>query len=132
MGTEFTFFDYLDADGINTIKVWLDGPGKTVKAKVNNWLRHLEATPPGDWKRPLVDTLTDECAGLFEIRVEKSHLQYRILGFHGPGQRLPTLGLGIRKPDDEVPVEDCMEALRIKELVEVQPGSRRVEHDFSG
>ena len=131
MGREFTFFDYMDANGVNTIKSWLDGPGKAVKAKLNNVLWHLEAVSPGQWKRPFVDTLTDECAGLFEIRASISHVQYRILGFHGPGQRLLTLALCIRKLDDEVPVDDCREALSIKEIVETPPFERRVEHDFS-
>ena len=128
MGKEFTFFDYVDTNGVNTIKALLDGLDKTVKAHLNAWLQHLEATPPGQWKRPLVDTLTDECAGLFEVRVKK----YRILGFHGPGQGSPTLALGIRKKSNKVPKRDCEEALSIKQIVEAQPAERRVKHDYTG
>ena len=131
MGKELNFFDYVDASGANKIKAWLNGPGRAVKAKLNTWLRHLEATPPGQWKRPLVDTLTDECAGLFEVRASKSHVQYRILGFHGPGRREATLALGTSKPGKVVQIGDCREALIVKKIVEAQPVERRVKHDFS-
>ena len=131
MSAEFTFFDYVDADGINTIRAWMDGPGRAARAKFNNRLRNLEAAPPGDWSRPYVDTLTGECAGLFEVRVRVSRQQYRILGFHGPGQRLPTLALCITKAGNEVPPEECSRALRIKDAVEAQPLERRERHDFA-
>ena len=132
MGAEFTFFDYVDADGVNTIRAWLNGPGRAARAKLNAWLSHLESTSPGQWKRPIVDTLTGECAGLFEIRASIARQQYRILGFHGPGQREATLALGTIKLGKVVPIEDCREALSVKEVVEAQTADRRVRHDFTG
>ena len=131
MGIEFTFFDYVDEDGVNTIKAWLNGPGRAARAKLNTWLSHLESTSPGQWKRPIVDTLTGECVSLFEIRASIARQQYRILGFHGPGQREANLALGIIKPGKTVPIEDCREALSIKEIIEAQRAARRVRHDFS-
>ena len=132
MGREFTFFDHVGEDGVNTIKAWLNGPGRAVKAKLNAWLSHLESTTPGQWKRPMVDTLTGECVGLFEIRAGIARQQYRILGFHGPGQREATLAIGIIKAGKAVSIGDCREALSIKEIIEAQPADRRERHDFTG
>lgn len=132
MGAEFTFFDYVNASGVNAIRAWMDGPGRAARAKLNTWLGHLEATAPGEWKRPIVDTLTGECFGLFEIRASIAHRQYRILGFHGPRQREATLAIGIVKSGKVVPIGDCQEALRIKETVEAQPDDRRQRHEFTG
>lgn len=56
MGTEFTFYDYIE-EGVNLIHAWFEDQPAAIKAKFNKWLLHLEALPPGEWKRPLVDTL---------------------------------------------------------------------------
>ena len=132
MGREFTFFDHVGEDGVNNIKAWLNGPGRAARAKLNTWLSHLEATSPGQWKRPIVDTLTGECVGLFEIRASIARREYRILGFHGPGQREATLAIGITKSGKAVAIGDCRQALTIKEIIEVQPADRRERHDFTG
>ncbi len=128
MGVEFTFYDFMDKDGANTIRSWLDSIPKGAKAKFNNWLVHLEATPPGQWKRPLVDTLDGHCAGLFEIRVSLSHQQFRILGGH-TAERKPTLLHCFIKPGDEVPHEECDRANKNQEALRTDP-ARRVEHDY--
>ncbi|MBI4311361.1 MAG: type II toxin-antitoxin system RelE/ParE family toxin, partial [Chloroflexi bacterium] len=112
---------------------WLNGREvpKDVKAKLANRLLHLEATRLGDWKRPLVDTLTGHCQGLFEIRTAKARIQYRILGCHGPGTRTPTLLYGFIKRGDKVPDKDCDEALARKARVETNTIGHRVQHDYS-
>src|SRR3990167_2146209 len=102
MGAEFTFYDYVDADGQNVIHKWLQSIPKGAKAKFNNRLRHLEATPPGQWTRPLVETLDGHCAGLFEVRVAVGRIQYRILGYHN-AVREPTLVHPFIKPGAKVP-----------------------------
>lgn len=132
MGLFWTFYDYVDEDGDNSIHRWLNTEGKEAKAKFNLWIRHLEATEPGRWCRPLVDTLTDECQGLFEIRVKVAGMNYRLLGFHGPGQCEPTLALGSLKNTPKVPPENCKRALVIKDIVCQHSAERRVEHDFNG
>lgn len=132
MGLFWTFHDYVDEKGDNAIHHWLNTEGKDAKAKFNRWIRHLEATAPGGWRRPLFDTLTDECQGLFEIRVTASGMAYRLLGFHGPGQCEPTLALGLLKNTPKVPPEDCKRALAIRDFVIERPSERRVEHDFNG
>ena len=130
MGCHWTFYDYVDEKGQNLINLWLNNEGKRAKATLNSRIMILESIPPGKWTRPRVDTLSDECAGLFEIRAEKSRVQYRLLGFHGPEERCPTLAIGIIKPGKKVRIEDCKAALDIKKIVEAQPSKRRVVHDF--
>ena len=132
MGFYWTFYDYVDENGENLINRWLNNEGKKAKSKFNSWIRHLEGTAPGKWKRPLIDTLTDDCEGLLEIRAIQSGINYRLLVFHGPDQCRPTLALGIIKQTDKVPPEDCKRTLRIKEIVDGDPTNRRVEHDFNG
>ena len=48
MGSEFTFYDYInaDGDGTNVINNWLNGDGKKTKAHFNRMIGYLEASPP--------------------------------------------------------------------------------------
>lgn len=87
MGTEFTFYDYIDADGDggNVIKTWLNGDGKPVKVKYFLRINQLEASPPRGfkdtvWQHPYVDNLEGDWKGFIEIRVEKDDIQYRLIG----------------------------------------------------
>jgi len=130
MGTEHTFYDYVE-DGENLIRTWLAAQPPPVKAKFTNWLLHLEATPPGKWSRPYVDTLTDDCEGLFEVRVMVSRIQYRLLGCHDTGDRTPTLLHGFTKPGNKVPKAYCDTALERKETVRGDLRSHRAVHDYS-
>lgn len=133
MGSEFTFYDYVE-NGKNLIHEWLNGPAKDVRTKLNNRIRHLEATNKGSWTRPMVDTLTGDCDGLFEIRMKRGRVQYRILGFHGPNANAKqvTLLYCFIKRDGPVPTTDCDEARRrIAKIANQQKGGVVVVHDFS-
>lgn len=61
MGSEHTFYDYVDGAGSNTIHAWLNTIPKGAKVKINKRLDHLEAMKQwrGRTKARLVDTLTD-------------------------------------------------------------------------
>jgi len=126
MGSEFTFYDFVDDSDANVIHEWLQDIPKGAKQKFNKWLMHLEATPPGEWKRPLVDAV---CDGLFEIRVSLSRQQYRILGVHTPDQK-PMLLHGFIKPERKVPNEECAQAQAKREQFEADPAKHRVEHNY--
>lgn len=128
MGGEFTFYDYVE--GTNLVHDWLNTLPVSVKAKFNKWLLHLEAVGLGKWKRRLVDTLTGTCKGLFEIRVSREGIQYRLLGCHGPGDRKPTLLYGCIKPDKKVRRSDCDKALARKERVYANAESYREQHRY--
>lgn len=130
MGTEYTFYDYME-EGRNLIHAWLQELPRPVKAKFNKWLLHLEGVGPGKWKRGLVDTLTDDCDGLFEIRVQRSRINYRILGCHETGERTPTLLHGFIKAGAKVPKAQCQMALTRKENVRGDLDGSRELHDLS-
>ena len=131
MGSEFTFYDYIDDEGRNVVYDWLHTLPKPARVKFTKWLQHLEATPRGQWSRPQVDTLDGHCAGLFEIRVAVSRLQYRILGSDTDREdNEPTLLHCFVKTGKKVPHKDCDHALLRKAEVEANPHKRRVEHNY--
>ena len=130
MGTEYIFYDYMEEEE-NLIHTWLQAIPAVVKAKFNNWLLHLEGVGPGDWKRPYVDSLTGDCHGLFEIRVQRSRINYRILGCHETGVRTPTLLHGFIKAGAKVPKAECETALARKENVRGDLDGNRELHDYS-
>jgi len=125
MGSEFTFFDFVE--GTNLIHDWLGTLPAGVKVKFNNLLLHLEGLGSGQWARPVVDEV---CGGLFEIRTSMNHIQYRLLGCHGPGQRNPTLLYGCVKPGRRVLEADCNAALARMALVYTDAASYREEHRY--
>jgi hypothetical protein len=132
MGSEFTFYDYYDTvDGVrvNVIHTWLETLPVEVRVKFKNWLLHLEGIPGGQWQRPLVDTLTGTCAGLFEIRAKRSRIQYRILGSHRTGQ-IPILLHGFIKPGARVPPSECFEALNRLARVNSNAAQYAGIHDY--
>lgn len=129
MGSEFTFQDFVDDGGNNVIHDWLAVIPVRAKVKFNKWLPHLEGTPSGEWKRPLVDTLDGHCKGLFEIRVAWGNRQYRMLGTHN-AEREPVLLHGFIKPDDRVDQGECDRALARKAQVESGAKVHRVRHNY--
>ena len=78
MGTEYTFYDYIDENGNNVIKNWLNGEAKDAKAHFNQVIPHLEATPP-PWSTKYVKRMKYDWKGFIELRKTGS-LQYRLLG----------------------------------------------------
>jgi hypothetical protein len=125
MGSEFTFYDFVERT--NLIHDWLHTLPVLVTVKFNKCLLHLEGLGPGEWKRPLVDEV---CGGLFEIRTSMNHIQYRLLGCHGPGQRNATLLHGCIKPGRRVLEADCNTALARMALVYTDADSYRAEHRY--
>ncbi len=87
MGTEFTFYDYIDADasGDNLIKNWLNGDGKPAKASFKLRISLLGESPPHGfmdsvWTEEYVKWMRDDWDGFIELRKSKNNVQYRILG----------------------------------------------------
>ncbi|MGB6837010.1 MAG: type II toxin-antitoxin system RelE/ParE family toxin [Dehalococcoidia bacterium] len=128
MGSEFTFYDYVGDQGDNVIHAWLQVMPKKVKVKFNKQIMYLEATPLGQWSRPYVAILAEDCAGLFEIRVKLGQ-EYRMMGTHMPGRK-PTLLHCFIKPGKKVPTMECNRALSKKAQVTADPRKHRVEHNY--
>ena len=85
MGSEFTFYDYIDADGggDNVIKNWLNGDGKDAKAYFTTMIGNLEASPPPGvtdsvWGYPYTKVMKGRWKGFIELRKAGS-VQYRLL-----------------------------------------------------
>jgi hypothetical protein len=87
----WTFLDFLDSDGTNLIRPWLDGLPSKARAKINTRLLFMQATPI--WPEQYISALKDWPA-LLELRIVCDGNQYRPLGFYGPGRREFTLVLG--------------------------------------
>jgi hypothetical protein len=65
---------------------WFDGGPRVgatpqARAKFRNKLRNLSRIPRAQWRRPLFDTLGEECTGLSEIRFDVKNVPWRPLGF---------------------------------------------------
>lgn len=127
MGSEYTFYDYVGGGGTNAIRVWLDGLPVKARAKFKRRLLALEGTRPGDWTRPLVDTLSGHCRGLFAVRV-RDDKQHRILGAHM--DRTPILLHGFDKPGKKVDTQECDRAFSRLADVNGDPQKYRVEHNY--
>ena len=87
MGSEHTFYDYIDADGSgdNVIKSWLNGDGRDAKAGFVMVISQLEGSLPGGmedsvWKPPFVKPLKGEWKGFIELLKKVNKIQYRLIG----------------------------------------------------
>jgi hypothetical protein len=76
-----TFRSYVDRDGVDVISDWFDHATKQARAKFRNKLRNLSRLRRNEWRRPLFDTLGEECRGLSEIRFDANNVPWRPLGF---------------------------------------------------
>ena len=127
MGSEFSFYNYVDGAGNDVIRAWLETLPTKPRQRFKTWLLHLEGTPHGNWTRPYVETLDGYCAGLFEIRVSLGK-QYRLLGTHMG--KTPTLLHGFIKPGKKVRREECDRAFKHLADVSSDPEKHRVEHSY--
>ena len=87
MTKEYTFYDYIDADGdgSNVIRSWLNSEAKAAKAYFGELIHNLEvSSPPGAansfWKRPYAAPMKYEWDGFWEFRKKAKKIQYRLLG----------------------------------------------------
>jgi len=139
MGMQYTFYDYINLLGENEILNWLNSAagikGKNkIKFQVafKERLLGLEGMPASEWRRPPAATLFDDCAGLFEVRKEFKNVQFRLIGFHDPGQKTGTLLFGAKEQNEVfVPSNTCQIAQDIKTRVLSNPSLYRREHDWS-
>lgn len=81
MSLRWTFRSYIDDRGIDVISDWYERATKQARSKFRSKLNILGNLDRAEWRRPLFDTLSDECAGLSEIRFEANNVPWRPLGF---------------------------------------------------
>jgi hypothetical protein len=132
MSEEWAFKNFLDREGRNLIKAWLDSRDVRVKAKakLNARIRHLSISDHSEWPRPWFQKL-EGYEGVFEIKMIQQNIQYRPLGFFGPGQRQFTLVLGAIEVGNRITPPDAFRTAerRMKDVQENRNGI--CDHDFS-
>lgn len=85
MGSEYTFYDYIDGNGNNVIRDWLNGGGNPAKGRFIMVISQLEASPPSGfmdsvWNPPFACDLKGSWKGFTEIRAKVNKIQYRLIG----------------------------------------------------
>ena len=137
MSSEFTFYDYIDADGDgkNVISGWLNGDGKPAKAFFTVKIGQLEASPPprfrdSVWKYPYVIPMKYEWDGFIELRKEAANVQYRLLG-KMEGHSVFLVACGIHKGQHYKTDISPQTALRRVDQMKNNPSKYRREHEYN-
>ena len=122
--------DYLDERGTNPIQEWLKDMRQVpvkAKAKIDRMLLQLAGTVL--WVRPLASNL-DGYPGIVEIRVRWMNIQYRILGFRGPGERQFTILFPALEQGDEFQPLTAPEIATTRMEIVIADRSRACEHRY--
>jgi hypothetical protein len=131
MSIECVIYDYVDYDSVNIVKNWLDQLAIKAKAKLNTRLNTLEQLDPIEWGKCNTEVLKGDKDGLVAVRVEYNKIQYRILGYYGPGRREFTLlACCTERNNKYIPLTIGRTAFEHRAAVEANPIARRVRHDL--
>jgi hypothetical protein len=135
MGSEFTFYDYIDADGggANVIKDWLNGDGKQAKAHFNRMIGYLENSSSAGsqdsvWRNPYVWHLHGEWKGFIEIRKKVNRVQYRLIG-KVENRNVFLITWGYHKGSWETDITPQTGKDRVTQM-NSNPARYRREHDY--
>jgi len=110
---------YVSPQGVDEIRAWYDDQSRKVQGRFHSRLKALVTLPLEEWKLPLFRWLRGECVPLGELRFEVQNVQYRPLGFRGPGPNLFTLTFCAEERDDAfVPANACARGLARKLEIE--------------
>jgi len=125
-------YDFIDMDGVNIIKEWLDQLEPKAKARVNPRLSALEQLDRTEWHHTLwTEVLKGDKDGLIAVKVRYKRIQYRLLGYDGPGQgEFTLLTICEERNNKYIPLDIGRQAFERKAAVEANPIARRIRHDF--
>ena len=136
MGSEFTFYDYIDVDGsgANVINDWLNGDGKEAKAYFNRMIGYLEGSLPAGsqesvWQHPYTWLLRGKWKDFIEIRKKVKGVQYRLVG-KVEGRKVFLVTWGFHKGTWETDITPQTGKERAAQMKN-NPGKYRREHDNS-
>lgn len=131
MGNVSRIYDFIDINGVNIIRAWLDDRGPKAKAKLNARLNALEGMSRAEWGKLNTEVLTGDKDGLVAVRVSCQRVQYRMLGYDGPNRgEFTLLACGKESNNKYIPLSIGEKAFERRALVEADPIHRRVHHDF--
>ena len=126
------FYDYIDMDGVNIVKAWLDHVEPEAKAKLTTKLNSLEQLDRTEWGRTIItEVLKGDKKGLIAVRVKHRGIEYRLLGYDGPNRgEFTLLTCGWERNNRYTPLDMGTKAFERKAAVEANHLARRVRHDF--
>lgn len=125
------FHDYININGVNVIKAWLDELAPKAKAKLNTRLNALEQMNRTEWCMPMTEVLKGDKDSLIAVRAEHNRIQYRLLGYDGPYRaEFTLLACGTEKNNRYEPLDIGRRAFERIEAVVGSPTARRRRHDF--
>ncbi|MBN1693155.1 MAG: hypothetical protein JW845_06335 [Dehalococcoidales bacterium] len=135
MINEFTFYDYIDADGsgTNVIKRWLNGDGKVAKAYFTMLISYLEKSPPPGfsgsfWTEPHTKIMKGKWVGFIELR-KTGRVQYRLIT-KMDGRQVFLVACGVHKGQKyTTDVSPQTAAIRVTRMMN-NPRNYRRKHDF--
>ncbi len=134
MGSEYTFYDYIDADGdgSNVINAWLNGQGKLAKAHFNHVILNLEGSPPPGykdtvWHPHFVHALEKPWKGFVEFRKTGS-VQFRLVG-QVEGRSVFLVGMGFHRGRWETDITPATGKERVSQMKK-DPARYRRPHDY--
>ncbi len=138
MGSEFTFYDYIDADGggDNVIKSWLNGEGELAKGHFMMIIGQLEGSPPprsedSVWGKPYTKRMENKKGenweGFIELR-KKGSIQYRLIA-KMQGRSVFLVACGIHKGQNYKTDVSPQTALKRVDQMINDPVKYRREHE---
>lgn len=114
----WAFKHYVASNGTTPFKNWYDGLSDSAQAKLDSKMEYLAQQPRNGWCLPDFRVLHSPCKGLSEIRFKDNRVQYRPLGFFGPGASEFTLLAGATEKGGSLkPRGICDTALQYKENI---------------
>jgi hypothetical protein len=90
-----------------------------VKAQLDVELLKFAQLPQLRW--PYAKVLEGKCKGLIELRFEYRNVEYRPLGYYGPGWAFVIIMMAREKNPDWVPKDACKTARARKRLIDANP-----------
>ena len=125
-------YDYVDTDGINVIKCWLDGLDTRIRAKLTVKLNTLEQMNRAEWNLAGTEVLKGNKDGLVAVRVEYQGIAYRLIGYDGPSRgEFTLLAYCTERGGKYTPLDVGRTAFDRRRVVEQDPArKRRKRHDF--
>lgn len=92
----WTFKVFINENGIDVIGKWLSNLPTEDRAKIRVRLKYMKTIKI--WEPPIAKKLKgNKYDPIYEIRIHGNKVEYRPLGFYGPGEKNFTLLIGARK-----------------------------------
>ena len=120
------FYDYVDINGVNIVKAWLDQLPPNTKAKLSARFNALEQMNRPEWSMPMTEVLKGDKDGLIAVRATSQRIQYRLLGYDGPNRgEFTLLACGTERNDKYIPLDIGRIAFERRTVVGANPIARR-------